>query len=211
MSRENQNFQPTTSQTPGFNYSHARIIAPLVEAESYLELLKAILELEYNFFRNPLKDDKRKEFMQCYPRIIRKNTGIDQDNDKDIVLIGAVSRLISDLASTVEQSRINNLHKAINFLRQAHQFIESSVKPLIENNELDTFIPEISYAPTTAPTQQADFTQDRENQVQRKRFKNSFRKARRRTPNRPSITHKFVESKQDERKEKHSRRRWQVF
>ncbi|PVU96300.1 hypothetical protein BB561_001268 [Smittium simulii] len=71
---------------------------------------------------------------------IQKNKKINQVNNEDVVLISVVKRLISGLVSTVTQSIINNPNKIMDFLERTPQLIESSVKPLIENNKLDTLI-----------------------------------------------------------------------
>ncbi|OMJ11856.1 hypothetical protein AYI70_g9458 [Smittium culicis] len=60
--------------------------------------------------------------------------------DEDVVLMETMRELLSDLASMVIQSRIDSLIKTIELPGRAPQLIESTVKPLIENDQLDTMI-----------------------------------------------------------------------
>ncbi|OMJ16060.1 hypothetical protein AYI69_g7976, partial [Smittium culicis] len=116
---------------------------------------------------------------------LRQRRQIEPENNQDIVLVETMKNMLADLASTITQSRIDNLHKTIMLPGRTPQLIESKIKPLIANDQLETMIaakktvrksrkkrkgpfrqsqqPGNIYSPAAAPVQQAAPAQTQSN------------------------------------------------
>ncbi|PVU94519.1 hypothetical protein BB561_002501 [Smittium simulii] len=80
------------------------------------------------------------ELLQTIPAIIRNNPGAKPESD-DVLEFAEIMRvLISDLASSITQSRVDNLYKTIELPGRAPQLLESANSPLANQKKLDTLL-----------------------------------------------------------------------
>ncbi|OLY79236.1 hypothetical protein AYI68_g6696 [Smittium mucronatum] len=115
---------------------------PITELSVYAELSEALPSTDEDFFRTPLSDENRKTAlytcsktcsMKYFPpplneststaatipidyyvhRKIRDNPGIIVTEDPDITFANTMRVLISDIATSVTQNRLENLHKGM--------------------------------------------------------------------------------------------------
>ncbi|PVU89087.1 hypothetical protein BB561_005552 [Smittium simulii] len=86
---------------------HEKVRAPMMEVESYPRFIEVIPLLETDFFRSPIPEEERKEII--YKKIKNPNTRIQ--GNEDLEFAHTMRELLSDVASSITQSRINNLHK----------------------------------------------------------------------------------------------------
>ncbi|PVU91911.1 hypothetical protein BB561_004139 [Smittium simulii] len=71
---------------------------------------------------------------------LRRYPETDPKDNEDSKFAVSMRELISDLASTITQTRIDNMYKTMELPGRAPQLIESAIKPLIENEQLDTLL-----------------------------------------------------------------------
>ncbi|PVU92303.1 hypothetical protein BB561_003915 [Smittium simulii] len=71
---------------------------------------------------------------------LRRYPETDPKDNEDSNFAVSMRKLISDLASTITQTRINNMYKTMELPGRAPQLIESAIKPLIENEQLNTLL-----------------------------------------------------------------------
>ncbi|OLY83568.1 hypothetical protein AYI68_g2289 [Smittium mucronatum] len=72
--------------------------------------------------------------------MIRNNPGAKQETDDTLELAEIMRILISDLASSITQSRVDNLYKTMELTGKAPQLLESANKPLFDQEKLDTLV-----------------------------------------------------------------------
>ncbi|PVU92980.1 hypothetical protein BB561_003523 [Smittium simulii] len=115
---------------------HEKVGAPMVEIESYPNLIEAIPSLETDFFRSLIPEEERKEIIYECPKFLGMNTlllhlmkqllrpPIDDyvhrklkspntmiQVNEDLEFCNMMRELLSDVASSITQKKINNLHK----------------------------------------------------------------------------------------------------
>ncbi|OMJ13692.1 hypothetical protein AYI69_g8898, partial [Smittium culicis] len=105
-------------QNSGVEDPHLRVRAPAYKEENYPELIEEFHDIEDEIFKSPLKEDERKH------EKIRSGRTVDPDNDDDIISMKSIRRLITDLASSISQSMIENIHKSLEFPGKAPQMVE---------------------------------------------------------------------------------------
>ncbi|OMJ25058.1 hypothetical protein AYI70_g1161 [Smittium culicis] len=71
---------------------------------------------------------------------LRSGRTVDPDNDDDIIAMDSIRRLITDLASSISQSRVENIHKSLEFRGKAPQMVEPTVKPIYEEEKFDAIL-----------------------------------------------------------------------
>ncbi|PVU93526.1 hypothetical protein BB561_003240 [Smittium simulii] len=123
---------------------------PMTELEAYPELLQTIPAMQKDFFCSPMTEEERKNIIYSCPKVtglnytflqlndtasntvkkIRNNQGAKPELD-DVLEFAEIMRvLISDLASSITQSRVDNLYKTMELPGRAPQLLESANKPL---------------------------------------------------------------------------------
>ncbi|PVU96747.1 hypothetical protein BB561_000985 [Smittium simulii] len=123
---------------------HEKVRALMVEVESYPRLVEAIPLLETDFFRSPIPEEKRKEIIyepiDDYVHRKLKNPNTMIQGNEDLKFAHTMRELLSDLASSITQNRIDNLHKSMELPGRVPQLVEPTVKPLVENKQLDALL-----------------------------------------------------------------------
>ncbi|OMJ25148.1 hypothetical protein AYI70_g1099 [Smittium culicis] len=90
---------------------------------------------------------------------IRKRRLVDLDNDGDIILVETMRTMLADLASTITKDRIDNMHKIMDLPGRAPQLVESSMKPLFTEDQLDTMISTKKTATSSRTQRKSPFRQ----------------------------------------------------
>ncbi|OMJ18248.1 hypothetical protein AYI70_g5460 [Smittium culicis] len=98
------------NQEPEDPYVTRRI--PVTDLSSYPELIEALQPIEEGFYRSPVTEDERKIESALVPGL--DNSGLDTSEDTEIMFASTIRALLSDLAATVAQVRLENLHKGPN-------------------------------------------------------------------------------------------------
>ncbi|PVU89322.1 hypothetical protein BB561_005420 [Smittium simulii] len=148
---------------------HERVRALIIEVKSCLRLIESIPLLETNFSgaqylrkKNinecpkfleikytlpPLNEDAtstaRKKDVALYRiQMALANTTrpIDDYGNENLEFAHLMREMLSDVASSITQSKINNLHKSIEIPGRAAQLVGSTVKPLVEKKLLDALL-----------------------------------------------------------------------
>ncbi|OMJ23234.1 hypothetical protein AYI69_g5058 [Smittium culicis] len=134
-----------------------------------LQLIEALPSIEEDFFSTPLTKEERKETKLICPRTavkkadttlhgiqvalaqatrpidyyvhrrIQNNPQVNED-DPHILFASTIRVLLSDIASTVTQGRLDNLHKGMELPGKPHQLFEPDTKPLMDQEKLDALI-----------------------------------------------------------------------
>ncbi|PVU87670.1 hypothetical protein BB561_006235 [Smittium simulii] len=72
-------------------------------------------------------------------RIIQDNPGIAPD-DLRFLFTDTMGALLSDIAATVTQMRLDNLHRGMDLPGKPQQLVESEIKPLMDQDKLDALL-----------------------------------------------------------------------
>ncbi|OMJ14601.1 hypothetical protein AYI69_g8526 [Smittium culicis] len=114
---------------------------------TYPELSEALQSIEEDLFRAPLTEEEHKiaihscsktSSMNYTPPPLKdtassaENKGMYTSKDPEILFASTMRALLSEIASTVTQARLENLHKELGLPGKPIQLVESNVKPLIE-------------------------------------------------------------------------------
>ncbi|OMJ20737.1 hypothetical protein AYI69_g6095 [Smittium culicis] len=75
-----------------------------------------------------------------FHRRIQENHGIDTSEDTEVMFASTMRALLSDVAATVTQARLDNFHKGLKLPGKPTQLVEPDTKPLIEQEELNAII-----------------------------------------------------------------------
>ncbi|OMJ07797.1 hypothetical protein AYI69_g11320 [Smittium culicis] len=75
-----------------------------------------------------------------FHRSIQENPGMDTAEDTEILFTSTMRALLADIAATVTQARLNNLHKGLDLPGKPTQLVESENKPLMDQEALDALI-----------------------------------------------------------------------
>ncbi|PVU89283.1 hypothetical protein BB561_005437 [Smittium simulii] len=104
-----------------------------------------------------MKEEERKEIIYKCPKFlyikytpptlnkaatpaIRKNWACAALYGIQIALANMTRELIYDVASSITQSILNNLHKSMELPCRVPQLVESNIKPLVKNKQLDALL-----------------------------------------------------------------------
>ncbi|OMJ08662.1 hypothetical protein AYI70_g11402, partial [Smittium culicis] len=71
---------------------------------------------------------------------LRLGKTVDPDNDDDIIAMESIRRLITDLASSISQTRVENIHKSLEFPGKAPQMVEPTVKMIYEEEKFEALL-----------------------------------------------------------------------
>ncbi|OMJ18633.1 hypothetical protein AYI69_g6930 [Smittium culicis] len=94
---------------------HVTTRIPVTDLTSYPALTEALPSIEEDFFRSPLTEEERKIAIHSCPKA-------------------------TDIAATVTQARLGNLHKGLDLPGKPTQLVESENKPLMDQEALETLI-----------------------------------------------------------------------
>ncbi|OMJ17878.1 hypothetical protein AYI70_g5683, partial [Smittium culicis] len=73
-------------------------------------------------------------------RRIQDNPGLDTSEDPEVMFASTMRALLSDVAATVTQARLDNLHKGLELPGKPTQLVEPDTKPLMDQEALDSLI-----------------------------------------------------------------------
>ncbi|OMJ22283.1 hypothetical protein AYI70_g2970 [Smittium culicis] len=73
-------------------------------------------------------------------RRIQDNPGLDTSEDPEVMFARTMRALLSDVAATVTQTRLDNLHKGLELPGKPTQLVEPDTKPLMDQEALDALI-----------------------------------------------------------------------
>ncbi|OMJ23593.1 hypothetical protein AYI70_g2169 [Smittium culicis] len=114
----NYNSPPLKESAPGAGKK-----AEFVLNGIQIALAQATRPIDYNFYRK-----------------IQDNSGLDTSEDTEIMFASTMRALLFDVAATVTQVRLDNLHKGLDLPGKPTHIIESEIKPLMDQEALDTLI-----------------------------------------------------------------------
>ncbi|OMJ08547.1 hypothetical protein AYI70_g11472 [Smittium culicis] len=83
-----------------------------------------------------------------FHRRIKDNPGLDTSEDPEVMFASTMRALLSDVAATVTQARLDNLNKGLELPGKPTQLVEPDTKPLMDQEALDALI---SKKPTAKP------------------------------------------------------------
>ncbi|PVU94705.1 hypothetical protein BB561_002339 [Smittium simulii] len=144
---------PITVTEPEFEFITTR--APASELKIYPMLKDAFPSIEEDFFGIQSTEEEQKEAITrvlevalaqatrpvdyYVHRIIQDNPGITSD-DPRFLFADTMRVLLSGIAATVTQGRLDNLHRGMDLPGKPQQLVESEVKPLMDQDKLDALI-----------------------------------------------------------------------
>ncbi|PVU94844.1 hypothetical protein BB561_002226 [Smittium simulii] len=73
-------------------------------------------------------------------RIIQKNSGLNTAEDSATLFASTMRALLADIAATVTQARIDNLHRVLDLPGKPTELIKTKIKPLIVQKALDALL-----------------------------------------------------------------------
>ncbi|OMJ22129.1 hypothetical protein AYI70_g3061 [Smittium culicis] len=81
-----------------------------------------------------------------FHRRIQDNPGLDTSEDPEVMFASTMRALLSDVATTVTQARLDNLHKGLKLPGKPTQLVDPETKPLMDQEALDALISKKSAA-----------------------------------------------------------------
>ncbi|OMJ07209.1 hypothetical protein AYI70_g12344 [Smittium culicis] len=79
-------------------------------------------------------------YLTAHPELLEDNPELDTSDDTEIMFASTMKALLSDLAATVTQARLDYLHKGLDLPGKPTQLIESQIKMLMDQDIFDTLI-----------------------------------------------------------------------
>ncbi|OMJ18480.1 hypothetical protein AYI70_g5335 [Smittium culicis] len=141
--------------------------APVTDLKACPELTEALPSIEEDFFLSPLTEEERKISIHSCPRTssmnynppqlndsastsvkkadtalygIQDNPGLDTSEYPEVMFERTMRALLSDVAATVTQARLDNLNKGLEIPEKPTQLVEPDTKPLMDQEALDSLI-----------------------------------------------------------------------
>ncbi|PVU89341.1 hypothetical protein BB561_005414 [Smittium simulii] len=170
MGQETLNHIKELTDKPEVPHVTAQI--PVIDLNVYPELIEALPSIEEDFFGSPLTDKERKNALySCYKnssmnyipsplndsatrpidfyvhRRIQDNPTLDTAEDPETMFASTMRALLLDIAATVTQTRLDNIHRKMSLPGKPQQLISSDTKPLMDQEILDALVASKKPAP----------------------------------------------------------------
>ncbi|PVU89719.1 hypothetical protein BB561_005190 [Smittium simulii] len=109
---------------------------------TYPELIEALPLIEEDFFRSPLTEEKHKNTIKRSKkdRIRTNNPTLDTAEDPKTMFAITMRSLLSEIAATITQARVDNLYKEMSLSGKQRGLIALDTKPLIGQKILDILV-----------------------------------------------------------------------